>query len=139
MAHANDRNPYAPMKVNKDGETVVLSNAPRRQDQSSRQDQAITKALLTIGPPSVETGRFQDRSTSAPPGIATKPELEPMGDLEEEQRPLASRYDPQRFQAAFCLWYLKLDSKSQNDLFSYGPAHFEYGPDEETKTVNYVA
>ena len=52
---------------------------------------------------------------------------------------MASRYDPQCFQAAFCLWYLKLDSKSQNDLFSYGPAHFEYGPDEETKTVNYVA
>ena len=85
MAHANDRNPYAPMKVNKDGEMVVLSNAPRHQDQSSGQDQAITKALSTVGPPGVKTGRFQDRSTSAPPGIATKPELEPMEDLEEEQ------------------------------------------------------
>ncbi len=30
MAHANDRDPYAPVKVNKDGETVVLSNAPKR-------------------------------------------------------------------------------------------------------------
>ncbi len=139
MAHANDRNPYTPVKVNKDGETVIFSNAPRHQDQSSRQDQAITKALTTVGPPTVVTGRFQDCSTNAPPGIATKPELEPMEDLEEEQRPLASRYDPQCFQAAFCLWYRKLDSRCQKDLFSYGPAHFEYGPDEETKTINYVA
>ncbi len=52
---------------------------------------------------------------------------------------MASRYNPQCFQAAFCLWYLKLDSKNQNDLFSYGPAHFGYRPDEEAKTVNYVA
>ncbi len=85
MAHANDRDPYTPVKVNKDGETVVLSNAPRCQDQGPRQDQAIAKALSTVGPPCVETGRFQDRSTSAPPGIATKPELEPMENHEEEQ------------------------------------------------------
>ncbi len=32
-----------------------------------------------------------------------------------------------------------MDSKSQKDLFSYGPNNFEYGPDEETKTINYVA
>ncbi len=62
-----------------------------------------------------------------------------MEDFEEEQRPLASRYSPKRFEAAFCLWYLKLDSKSQRDLFSYGPDNFECGPGEETRTVNYVA
>ncbi len=61
-----------------------------------------------------------------------------MEDFEEEQRPLASRYSPKRFEAAFCLWYLKLDSKSQKDLFSYGPDNFEYGPNEEARTVNYV-
>ena len=76
---------------------------------------------------------------NAPPGITVKPELEPMKDFEEEQRPLASRYSPKRFEAAFCLWYLKLDSKSQRDLFSYGPDNFECGPGEETRTVNYVA
>ncbi len=139
MAHANDRDPYAPVKVNRDGETVVLSNASKCQDRSSQQDQAITKTLLTVGPPSVSTGRFQDRSVNASPGITTKPELEPMEDFEEEQRPLASRYSPKRFEAAFCLWYLKLDSKSQKDLFSYVPNNFEYEPDEETKTINYVA
>ncbi len=62
-----------------------------------------------------------------------------MEDFEEEQRPLASRYSPKRFKAAFCLWYLKLDSKSQKDLFSYGPDNFEYGPNEETRTINYIA
>ncbi len=51
---------------------------------------------------------------------------------------MASRYDPQHFQAAFCLWYLKLDSKCQKDLFVYSPKHFEYRPDEEAKTINYV-
>ncbi len=76
---------------------------------------------------------------NAPPGITVKPELEPMEDFEEEQRPLASKYSPKRFEAAFCLWYFKLDSKSQRDLFSYGPDNFECGPDEEAKTVNYVA
>ena len=139
MAHANDRDPYAPVKVNKDGEMVVLSNAPKRQDQSSQQDQAIVKALSTVGPPSIPMGHFQDRSMNTPPGITVKPELEPMEDFEEEQRPLASRYSPKRFVAAFCLWYLKLDSKSQRDLFSYGPDNFECGPGEETRTVNYVA
>ena len=139
MAHANDRDPYTPVKVNRDGETVILSNASKCQDRSSQQDQAIAKTLSTVGPPSVSTGRFQDCSVNAPPGITTKPELEPMEDFEEEQRPLASRYSPKCFEAAFCLWYLKLDSKSQKDLFSYGPDNFEYGPDEETKTINYVA
>ncbi len=139
MAHANDWDPYAPVKVNKDGETVILSNAPKCQDPGSQQDQAIAKALSTVGPPSVSTGRFQDRSTNAPPGITAKPELEPMEDFEEEHRPLASRYSPKRFEAALCLWYIKLDSKSQKDLFTYGPKNFECGPEEEHKTVNYVA
>ena len=133
MAHANDRDPYAPVKVNKDGETVILSNAPKRQDPGSRQDQAIAKALSTVGPPSILTGHFQDRSTNAPPGITAKPELEPMEDFEEEQCPLASRYSPKRFEAAFCLWYLKLDSKSQKDLFTYGPKNFECGLKKSTK------
>ncbi len=67
MAHANDRDPYAPVKVNKDGETVILSNASKRQDRSSQQDQAIAKTLSTVGPPSVSMGHFQDRSVNAPP------------------------------------------------------------------------
>ncbi len=139
MAHANDWDPYAPVKVNRDGKTVILSNAPKHQDRSSQQNQVITKTLSTIGPPSVSTGCFQDCSVNAPPGITTKPELEPMEDFEEEQQPLASRYSPKRFKAVFCLWYLKLDSKSQKDLFSYSPDNFEYRPNKETRTVNYVA
>ncbi len=50
MAHANNRDPYAPVKVNRDGKMVVLSNASKRQDQSSQQDQVIAKTLSTIGP-----------------------------------------------------------------------------------------
>ncbi len=85
MAHANDWDPYAPVKVNKDGETVILSNASKRQDRSTQQDQAIAKTLSTIGPPSISMGHFQDHSVNAPPGITTKPELEPMEDFKEEQ------------------------------------------------------
>ena len=85
MAHANDRDPYVPVKVNKNGETVTLSNAPKHQEWGTQQDQAIAQTLSTVGPPNVSTGRFQDRSTTAPPGIAMKPELEPMEDFEEEQ------------------------------------------------------
>ncbi len=76
---------------------------------------------------------------NAPPGIATKPGLEPMEDPEEDQQPLASRYSPKRFEAAFCLWYNKLDTKSQRELFSYGPEDFNPERCEEAKVVNYIA
>ena len=66
MVHANDQDPYIPVKVNKDGEMVNLSNASRSRGQDSTQDQAITKALSTVGPPSVSTGCFQDRSANTP-------------------------------------------------------------------------
>ncbi len=54
-----------------------------------------------------------------------KPGLEPMEDPEENQQPLVSWYSPKRFEAAFCLWYNKLDTKSQRELFSYGPEDFD--------------
>ncbi len=139
MAHANDQDPYLSVKVNKDGETINFSSASQSRDQGSAQDQAITIALSTIGPPSISTGHFQDRSVITPPGIATKLELEPMEDPEEDQRPLASRYAPKCFEAAFCLWYLKLDMKSQRELFLYGPCDFDREQDEEAKTINYIA
>ncbi len=66
MAHANDQDPYLPVKVNKDGETVNLSSAFKSRGQDSAQDQAIAKALSTVGPPSVSTGRFQDCSMNTP-------------------------------------------------------------------------
>ena len=66
MVHANDRDPYVPVKVNKDGEMIILSNASQKRAQGSTQDQAIARALLTVGPPGVSTGHFQDRSTNTP-------------------------------------------------------------------------
>ncbi len=72
MVHANDRDPYLPVKVNKDGETVSLSNASKGCSQDSAQDQAIARALSTIGPPSVSTGCFLDHSMNAPP-LASPP------------------------------------------------------------------
>ncbi len=62
-----------------------------------------------------------------------------MEDPEEDQRPLASRYSPKRFKAAFCLWYNKLDTKSQKELFSYGPEDFDLEWCEEAKVINYIA
>ena len=66
MVHANNWDPYVLVKVNKDGEMINLSNASQNRGQGSTQDQAITRALLTVGPPSVSMGHFQDRSTNAP-------------------------------------------------------------------------
>ncbi len=64
MVHTNDQDPYVPVKVNKDGETVILSNASQKRAQGSTQDQAIARALLTVEPPGVSMGRFQDHSTN---------------------------------------------------------------------------
>ncbi len=125
MVHANDRDPYVPVKVNKDGEMIILSSASQKWAQGSTQDQTIARALSTVGPPCVSMGHFQDCSMNAPPGIATKLGLEPMEDPEEDQRPLVSRYSPKSFEAAFCLWYNKLDTKSQRELFSYSPEDFD--------------
>ncbi len=66
MVHATDRDPYQPVKVNKDGETISFPNATHERNPESTQDQAITKALSTVGPPSISTGCFQDRSRKAP-------------------------------------------------------------------------
>ncbi len=74
-----------------------------------------------------------------PPVIATKLGLEPMEDPEEDRQPLASRYSPKRFEAAFCLWYHKLDTKSQRELFSYSPKDFDLEQCEEARVVNYIA
>ncbi len=62
-----------------------------------------------------------------------------MGDPEEDQQPLASQYSPKCFEAAFCLWYLKLDTKSQRELFSYGPADFDLKQGEEVRVINYIS
>ncbi len=138
MVHTNDQDPYVPVKVNKDGETVNLSNTSQRRGQDSTQDRAIARALLTVGPPSISMGHFQDHSANAPPGIATKLGLEPMEDPEEDQQPLVSWYSPKCFEAAFCLWYLKLDTKSQRELFSYGPEDFDLEHYGEARVVNYI-
>ncbi len=74
-----------------------------------------------------------------PPSITMKPGLEPMEDPEEDQQPLASQYSPKCFEAAFCLWYLKLDTKSQRELFSYSPEDFDLEQYEEARVVNYIA
>ncbi len=84
MVHATDRDPYKPVQVNKDGETLILLNVAKERSSKSTQDQVITKSLSTIGPPSISTGCFQDHSTRPPPGIAGKPELESMDDTEED-------------------------------------------------------
>ncbi len=68
-----------------------------------------------------------------------KPGLESMEDPEEDQQPLASRYSPKRFKATFCLWYHKLDTKSQRELFSYGPEDFDLEQCEEARVINYIA
>ncbi len=62
-----------------------------------------------------------------------------MEDPEEDQRPLASQYSPKRFEATSCLWYLKLDTKSQRELFSYGPEDFDLEHYGEARVVNYIA
>ncbi len=62
-----------------------------------------------------------------------------MEDSEEDQQPLASRYSPKCFEATFCLWYLKLDIKSQRELFSYGPEDFDLEHYGEARVINYIA
>ncbi len=66
MVHANDRDPYVPVKVNKDGEMTILSSASQKQAQGSTQDQTIARALSTVGPPCVSMGHFQDHSMNTP-------------------------------------------------------------------------
>ncbi len=84
-------------------------------------------------------GHFQDHSTKPPPGIPNKPELESMDDAEEDSRPLESQYSPKHFEAASCLWYMKLNPHCQEDLFTYGPLNFDPVYEEDTRTVNYIA
>ena len=138
MVHATDRDPYKSVQVNQGGETLVLPNVARERSSKPTQDQVIAKSLSTVGPPSVLTGHFQDHSTRPPPGIAGKPELESMDEMEEDPRPLMSRYSPKRFEAAFCLWYRKLSPHCQGDLFMYGPPNFDPAYEEDTRTVNYI-
>ncbi len=84
MVHVTDQNPYQLVQVNKDGESLVLPNVTHEQNSKSTQDQVIAKSLSTVGPPNVLTGRFQDHSMKAPPGIANKPELESIDDAQED-------------------------------------------------------
>ncbi len=139
MVHTTDWDPYKPVQVNKDGETLDLPNVAWERNLKSTQDQVIAQSLSTIGPPSVLMGRFQDCSTKPPPGIVNKPELESMDDAEEDSRPLESRYSPKRFEAAFCLWYMKLNPHCQEDLFTYGPRNLDPMYEEDTRTVSYIA
>ncbi len=37
------------------------------------------------------------------------------------------------------MWYLKLDTKSQRELFSYGPEDFDLKQCEEARVINYIA
>ncbi len=87
MVHANDWDPYVPVKVNKDGETVSLSNASRSRSQDSTQDQAIARALSTVGPPSVAMGRFQDRSATAPLALLQNQSWNPWRTLKKTNDP----------------------------------------------------
>ncbi len=84
MVHATDQDPYQPVQVNKDGETLILPNATCERNSKSTQDQVIAKSLSTIGPLNISMGHFQDRSMKAPPGIVNKPELESIDDAQED-------------------------------------------------------
>ena len=87
MVHANDRDPYVPVKVNKDGETVNLSNTSQRRGQDSTQDRAIARALSTVGPPSVSMGCFQDRSANAPLALLQNRDWNPWRTLKKTSGP----------------------------------------------------
>ncbi len=58
MVHALERDPYQPVKVNKDGETISFPSTACAPNPGSTQDQAITKALSTVRPPNVSKPEF---------------------------------------------------------------------------------
>ncbi len=139
MVHAMERDPFQPVQVNDDGETVLPPTPTACVEESAVQDWAITNALATIQPLAVATGQFLDRSGMAPPGIMSKPELEPIEDPQEDSRPLEDRYTHQHFEAAFCLWHWKLDSHFKIDLTTCSPHHFNPEYAEYPWLINYIA